>query len=220
MKILKGHHAILDELHEELNTAAHFEPIWPDEDDTNTSLPPWQPPVATHALKMVAYNLEQEPILPSIQTLRSHSLPLNLLPALLKQLAYEGTDIPVEVNMLYRPGAFPLAALNPHRWEWHTSQQGKFEEQTHLTLHELTALLRGVSWRVDYRTGPAARFLHLSDAPKVLGPITAGRSVSRRINQKLRELGAVQMAAGIYMVTGWIGTHANPACVVLTHHGP
>eukprot|EP00438_Fugacium_kawagutii_P013365 Skav216471 [mRNA] locus=scaffold1123:208415:213647:+ [translate_table: standard] len=212
MKILKGHHVILTECHQELHTAAHFEPVWPE--DAEASDTPQVLPFVSAEWGHAVWELERQPrVGPKLLT--PNHLHLRLLPAFLKRLSLQGTDILVDASVLYAAAAIPIAELNPHRWSWQVCQLAPEQEATHLTLQELAALVKGVSWRLNRRVGPPTRVLHLSDAPKILGAVSTGHSPSRRINRCLQQLGALQVAGGVYLVTGWVSTPCNPATVVL-----
>ena len=142
---------------------------------------------------------------------RDLNLSVAMVQAFVKRQEYRGSDVRLDGGTLYRPDAFPRATVNPHRWRWHEAHSYPFPDPEHINLLTLRALINTVEWRLQRMKFQGVRFLHLCDSEVVLGLCMKGRSCNRQLNQLLRRLGAMSVAAGLYPVLAWIESHLNPA---------
>ncbi len=124
---------------------------------------------------------------------------------------FRGSDVRLDLGLLYRPDAFPRSTINPARWQWATAHAYPFNEQEHINVLELRALLMAFEWRSRRGSSGDERSLHLTDSQVALSVAVKGRSSSKRLNWVLRRFAGLQVAHGIWPILCWVESHLNPA---------
>lgn len=130
--------------------------------------------------------------------------PLNvrLVHHFLRRAEFRGSDVRLDLGLVWRPDTIARTSINPKRWIWKVGQSYKWLRREHINLLELRAILR---------TFRDCRFLHLSDSQICISVLTKGRSSSRKINRILRKIAALCLALNIYPLYAWIQSRLNPA---------
>lgn len=98
----------------------------------------------------------------------------------LRRMEFRGSDVRLDLQVVYRPDAVVRATVGPGRWVWKTGQGQKWRREEHINLLELRAIRRSLEWRA--RSASLHLFLHLSDSQICLAVLTKGRSMLRKIS--------------------------------------
>ena len=139
------------------------------------------------------------------------ALSVKLVSAFIRRQELRGSDVRLDVGSLYRPEAFPRGSIDPTKWLWHVGLAYRFKHREHINVLELRALVGTFEWRLRSAAFTKCRALHLTDSIVALSVSVKGRSSSRMLNRLLRRFAALQCAAGIYPILGWVESEANPA---------
>lgn len=142
---------------------------------------------------------------------RDRQLSTRLVSVFVRRQEFRGSDVRLDVGSLYRPDSFPRGAVDPGRWQWHVCQSYAFNTEEHINILELRALIICLEWRLRNSKFNRCRALHLTDSQIALCVAVKGRSSSKALNRLLRRYAALQVAAGIYPILGWLESEANPA---------
>eukprot|EP00438_Fugacium_kawagutii_P027179 Skav234838 [mRNA] locus=scaffold1428:135350:140785:- [translate_table: standard] len=129
----------------------------------------------------------------------------------LRRVEFRGSDVRLDLNMIWRPDAVCRASLDPTRWVWKTAQAYRWRRSEHINVLELRAILRSLEWRARTATFHSCRFLHMSDSQICLAVLTKGRSSSRQINRVLRKIHSLCLALNLLPLWAWVASAVNPA---------
>lgn len=121
---------------------------------------------------------------------------------------FRGSDVRLDLGLLYRPDAFPRTTINP---QWAVARAYPFLDKEHINVLELRALLMAFEWRARRGSSGDERSLHLTDSQVALSVAVKGRSSSKRLNKVLRRFASLQVAHGIWPILCWVESHLNPA---------
>ena len=138
-------------------------------------------------------------------------LSVRLIHQYLRRCEFRGSDIRLDLGVVYRPDAVKRTSIDPRRWLWRTAQAYRWSKREHINLLELRAVLRTLEWRSRSTAFHSCRFMHLSDSQIVLAVLTKGRSSSRRINRLLRKVASLCLCLNLYPLWAWISSRLNPA---------
>eukprot|EP00435_Cladocopium_sp_Y103_P034012 s218_g8.t1 len=147
-------------------------------------------------------------------------LNLRLIYHFLRRTEYRGSDIRLDLGLIWRPDAVARSSINPDRWVWNVGQAYRWRRPEHINLLELRAILRALEWRARSTTFASCRFVHLSDSQICLAVLNKGRSSSRRINRILRKIASLIVTLNLYPLWGWIQSRLNPADAPSRKYGP
>ena len=89
-------------------------------------------------------------------------LNVRLIHQYLRRMEFRGSDVRLDLQVVYRPDAAVRTTVDPRRWVWKTAQS--YERNEHINLLELRAILRSLEWRARSASFHSCRFLHLSDS--------------------------------------------------------
>ena len=142
---------------------------------------------------------------------RAKMMSSKLVAAFVRRQEFRGSDIRLDTGSLYRPDAFPRGSIDVNRWLWHVAEAYEFRIPEHINVLELKALVRTFEWRARATSFNSCRALHLTDSQVALATSVKGRSSSRSLNRLLRKFAALQVAAGLYPLLGWVESEDNPA---------
>ena len=142
---------------------------------------------------------------------RAKKMSSKLVAAFVRRQEFRGSDIRLDTGSLYRPDAFPRGSIDVNRWLWHVAEAYEFRIPEHINVLELKALVRTFEWRARATSFNSCRALHLTDSQVALATSVKGRSSSRSLNRLLRKFAALQVAAGLYPLLGWVESEDNPA---------
>ena len=129
----------------------------------------------------------------------------------LRRMEYRGSDVRLDLQVLYRPDAVVRSTIDPRRWIWTVACAYPWKRSEHINVLELRAILQCLEWRARSAAFHSCRFLHLSDSQICLAVLTKGRSSSHKINRILRKIGALCVALNLYPLWAWIASRLNPA---------
>ena len=85
--------------------------------------------------------------------------------------------------------------LDPSDFKWRDAAMKASPE--HITLSEGDAACWGLEERVKRPDECNSRFLHLLDSAALAGALRKGRSALRKLNQRCRKAGAIQLCCGL-----------------------
>ena len=94
--------------------------------------------------------------------------------------------------------------------DWEVCLSRPFTGSRHINLLELDALIMLVK-RLKRQGESDIRIIVAVDSRVVVGAVAKGRSSSRKLNFRLRQLAALSLEMGIYVDLLWVPTWANPA---------
>ena len=208
----KGASAIVKRWHEE-TAVRRFNDIGEKDDATTHVSESERDKEAEEALVQLVRNPKREQWL----RLAGHSfgkggggaclLNVRLIHQYLRRMEFLGSDVRLDLQVVYRPDAVVRATVDPGRWVWKTAQSYKWRRNEHINLLELRAILRSLEWRARSASFHSCRFLHLPDSQICLAALTKGRSSSRKINRILRKTSALCVALNLFPL--WLGLHPD-----------
>ena len=107
----------------------------------------------------------------------------------------------------------PLAeSFDAKQWKWKAVISCKWALQhEHINALEARALLLTLRWRSRSVARFSKRFLHLTDSKVALGSFAKHRSNSRNFNYLVTRSAALQLAASMQPVLGFVRSARNPA---------
>ena len=130
-----------------------------------------------------------------------------------RRVEHRGSDVRLDVGVLYRPVAWPRIAIRADKWLWQTVQAIPFQYEDHININvlELRMYLHTLLWRSRARAFHSSRFVHLLDSQVCIAVATKGRSSSRKLNQLLRRIAALVVTMHVCPLLGYVATEDNPA---------
>ena len=140
-----------------------------------------------------------------------HMLRARLVYQFLRRTEFRGSDVRLDLGIVYRPDALIRSTVDPRRWVWKTAKAWPWQKKEHINLLELRSILRPLEWRARTSSFHSCRFLHLSDSQICLAVLVKGRSSSRKINRILRRIAALCLALNLLPLWSWISSKLNPA---------
>ncbi len=158
--------------------------------------------------------LKPEWIKPSAEMMemdRVKELSQQMVHHFLRRAEYRGSDVRLDVGLIYKPDAAPRTSVDPTRWVWTVGDAYPFKSPEHINILELRAILHALQWRARSSLTHSKRFLHLSDSQICLAVLSKGRSSSKRINHVLRRICALCLVMNWYPLWAWVESRLNPA---------
>ena len=120
-----------------------------------------------------------------------------------------------DVQALGTPGVSSRQALRSsiptHLWSWKSAFTWKWQEEQHINVLELRALMAGVKWRARSSRAVGTLALQLTDNAASAGTMARGRSGAKQIQAVARKIGALQLAGRMRTATGFCRSDWNPA---------
>ena len=136
---------------------------------------------------------------------------IDMVRELIRRQAHTGRDLR-RVGPLDDPGRLPRAAVRPAWWKWRRVFGAPWTDASeHINVLELRAFLASLAWRLRAAANVHSRGVHLLDSQVVLGALAKGRSASRRLGPLLARANALQLAASLSVILGYVRTEENPA---------
>eukprot|EP00438_Fugacium_kawagutii_P033332 Skav210467 [mRNA] locus=scaffold1443:165052:167511:- [translate_table: standard] len=139
------------------------------------------------------------------------ALGIRLVHQYLRRMEFRGSDVRLDLGVIFRPDSVIRTSINPKRWVWKTAQSYPWRGTAHINVLELMAILRGLEWRARSASFHSCRFLHLSDSQICLSVLAKGRSSSRQINRILRKINSLCVALNLLPLWAWVASRLNPA---------
>ena len=87
-------------------------------------------------------------------------LNVRLIHQYLRRMEFRGSDVRLDLQVVYRPDAVVRATVDPGRWVWKTAQSYKWRRNEHINLLELRAILRSLEWRARSASIPAGSSIY------------------------------------------------------------
>jgi hypothetical protein len=94
---------------------------------------------------------------------------------------------------------------------WSTIVSKAWRDPEHINSLELRAALLAVHWVLSYPSSLTRRVFLLVDSTVAFFSLWKGRSSSPRLLLILRKIGALLLASGLSLLTGWVPSEFNPA---------
>ena len=138
-------------------------------------------------------------------------LRVQLVHHFLRRMEFRGSDVRLDLGILYRPDAVSRTSIDPSRWSWVVAHSYPYRRGDHINILELRSILHALEWRSRVTSFHSCRFLHLSDSQVCLSVLTKGRSSSRRLNRLLRRIAALCVALDLLPLRAWVESRLNPA---------
>ncbi|CAK0893795.1 unnamed protein product, partial [Prorocentrum cordatum] len=129
-----------------------------------------------------------------------------IVESILRRVDHRGSDVRLDLGVLYRPCAWPRMSIDPSRWTWRSVISRRWRDREHINVLELRAALLTVRWRSRSTSFRSSRFVHLMDSQVALAVATKGRSSACILNRVLVKLTALLLALDVYPVYGYVAT--------------
>ena len=139
------------------------------------------------------------------------ALELQTLNALLRSSDYRGSDIRMDAGELLRPGQWPRRSIDPAKWSWFAVLAHPYHDKEHINILEVRSALLTLRWRSRTAGRIRSRFFHLMDSQVAIAALAKGRSSSWKLNQVLRRVAALTVAAGFAPSFGYFMSEWNPS---------
>jgi hypothetical protein len=94
---------------------------------------------------------------------------------------------------------------------WATIISSPWQSPEHINVLEVRAVSSAVRWVLSHPSSIRRRLLLLCDSQVTVCSLTKGRSSSRLLLPRLRQIAALVLASGIRLTLQWIPTELNPA---------
>eukprot|EP00438_Fugacium_kawagutii_P028380 Skav207224 [mRNA] locus=scaffold1717:49410:52959:+ [translate_table: standard] len=143
--------------------------------------------------------------------LQATELMSRLVGHFLRKVEIKGSDIRLDTDVVFKPGACPRSAIDPAKWEWRHGRAFKWRQSQHINLLELKALLHAIQWRSRRSGYHSFRTMILCDSQAVIAVVAKGRSSSKQVNFILRRLCALCLSLNVFLLVCYVDTAANPA---------
>ena len=88
-------------------------------------------------------------------------------------------------------------------WEWRCIQTYPWKAQQHINVLELVAFFNYLRLITRQADSHSLRILHVLDSRVVSCVLSKGRSSSSKLNRTLRRIGALLLAADVYVLPLW-----------------
>ena len=134
-----------------------------------------------------------------------------LVESIIRRVDHRGSDVRLDLGVLYRPSAWPRMSIDPGKWVWAQVLSTPWEREEHINVLELRAGLLALRWRSRRADFAAVRYVHLMDSQVALAVATKGRSSAKVLNMVLVRMAALKVALDAYGVYGYVATEVNPA---------
>ena len=82
----------------------------------------------------------------------------------LRRMEFRGSDVRLDLGIVFRPDAAPRTSIDPSRWIWTVAHSWPFRQEEHINVLELRAILHTLEWRARGANFHKIRFLHLADS--------------------------------------------------------
>ena len=122
-----------------------------------------------------------------------------------------GSDVRLDVNIPFRPKAWPRAGIRSSMWHWAIIHGYRWRFRAHINVLEMQAALNAVKWRARKIQNLGKRFLHLIDSQVCAAILTKGRTGSKRIRRTIKKINAYTLACNFFPAYGYVNTDDNPA---------
>ncbi len=129
----------------------------------------------------------------------------------LRRMEFRGSDVRLDLGIVFRPDAAPRTSIDPSRWVWTVAHSWPYRQEEHINVLELRAILHTLEWRARGADFNKVRFLHLADSQICLAVLTKGRSSSRKLNRLLQKICSLCLALNVYPLWAWVESRLNPA---------
>ena len=110
-----------------------------------------------------------------------------------------------------KPGQWPRRSIDPAKWCWYPLLAHPYQDQEHINILEVRAAFLTLRWRSRTAVRVGTRFFHLLDSQVAIAVLAKGRSSSWKLNQVLRRVGALTVAAGFLPAYGYFMSEWNPS---------
>ena len=138
----------------------------------------------------------------------------------MRRVDARGSDVRLDLGVLFRPSPWPRMSINPQRWTWRVKVSRPWAHRgAHINVLELRGALIALQWRARSVRFRNKRYLHLLDSQVALAVLTKGRSSATVLNKLLIKHAALLIATNCYSIFGYIATEVNPADRASRLHG-
>ena len=134
-----------------------------------------------------------------------------LVESIVRRLDHRGSDVRLDLGVLYRPSAWPRMSIDPAKWVWAQVLSAPWAKEEHINVLELRAGLLALRWRSRRADFCSSRFVHLMDSQVALAVATKGRRSAKVLNRVLVRMAALLVCLDVYGIFGYVATEVNPA---------
>ena len=129
---------------------------------------------------------------------------------LLTRVNHTGSDVRVSTGTIMNSKAFPRQSAAADWWQWEPVFNTCWARKEHINRLEMKSTLLTLRWRIQNLGEFDCRFVHLTDSYVCMSVISKGRSSSEMLMSVLREIGALQLAFGLFPIFIHVESTENP----------
>jgi hypothetical protein len=129
----------------------------------------------------------------------------------MRGIDHRGSDVRLDAGTLLSPSIWPRRATRANLWKWHLKVKWHWQAPRHINVLEAQAVLAAIKWRVRAKRNIGSKFLHLVDSQVSQAVLTKRRSSSYLLNKVCRRVGALELAASIHPMYGFVRSDTNPS---------
>jgi hypothetical protein len=129
----------------------------------------------------------------------------------MRGIDHRGSDVRLDAGTLLSPSIWPRRATRANLWKWRLKVKWHWQAPRHINVLEAQAVLAAIKWRVRAKRNIGSKFLHLVDSQVSQAVLTKRRSSSYLLNKVCRRVGALELAASIHPMYGFVRSDSNPS---------
>ena len=130
---------------------------------------------------------------------------------LMRGADHKGSDVRISSGALSNPSTWPRAGIPSNIWRWKVALALQWKQPGHINVLEAVAIVAAMRWRLRRCSSFRKRVFHLADSQVCIGVFTKRRSSSKAMDRVVRRMNALELAAGIIPIYGYVRTDDNPA---------
>ena len=129
---------------------------------------------------------------------------------LLSKVNHTGSDVKITTGEFLNPKAVCRQSVSADWWDWKASFKVQWKHKEHINVLELRAILLAVKYHISHLRASNCRIFHLTDSYVSMSVVGKGRSSSIRLAKVLKELNALLLAFGLWIVVAHVESGENP----------
>ena len=129
---------------------------------------------------------------------------------LLSKANHTGSDVKITTGEFLNPKAVCRQSVSADWWDWKASFKVRWKHKEHINVLELRAILLAIKYHISHLRASNCRIFHLTDSYVSMSVVGKGRTSSLRLSKVLKELNALLLAFGLWIVVAHVESGDNP----------